>query len=99
MYKILIINIVSYIYTTHYPIIHVIHCFFIIFEKPIKTKTMKDILNINDLPNELNLPKTLYKIRSVSSDRDWNTFLSGKIYLPSPSTFNDLYDCNIPLQY
>ena len=49
--------------------------------------------------NGLEIPKTLYKYRDWKNDYHRKIILQQELFIPSPSTFNDPFDCNIPVVF
>lgn len=45
------------------------------------------------------MPKTLYKYRNWSDSNHKKLISRGELYYPSPSTFNDPFDCNLEISY
>lgn len=45
------------------------------------------------------IPKTVFKYRNWESDFDKKIILHQEIFIPSPDSFNDPYDCRIPVNY
>lgn len=66
--------------------------------KEYQTKLGKKQIEVVDWEH-FQIPKTIYKYRDWKNDFHRKIILHQELFVPSPSTFNDPFDCKIPVAY